>query len=227
MSPSEKEESEAKERLERCINSARKSWIDSCGLKGRWLDSNFDNFKRELSPKAFDIFKEFSVQNRKSILLRSDNYGVGKTHLVAALVNRLNNSVIPVFFQPDSYAIGYRRMPALFLTETNLLIRIRQTFNRQDEEEDTEEDVYCDLRNTPLLIIDDVGKTKPRDYSFLQSVYFRIIDERYTDESPMILTTNLTLSELETHIGGASADRLREMCGKNGFITISAKSYRR
>jgi len=43
----------------------------------------------------------------------------------------------------------------------------------------------------------------------------------------LILTMNLTLQELEDHIGGAPADRLREMCGRSGFITMKGESYRK
>jgi len=117
--------------------------------------------------------------------------------------------------------------PVHLTTEQKLLNRIRQTYNQRDEEGETEEDVFSALERFHLLIIDDVGKVRPRDYSFLQGVYFRIIDDRYTEEDNIILTTNLDLAELETHIGGASSDRLREMAGKQGFIKMTGKSERR
>lgn len=217
---------QAKRDLQTAILQIQDLWLDECGLEGRWLETRFDTFKRELCPKAFDTVRNFDPDKGKSLLLRSDNYGVGKTHLIAALINLLLETKTPASFRPNSYNIRRHQCPVLFITETSLLTRIRQTF-KHSEDTETEEEVYQALRRTPLLIIDDVGKVRPKDYSFLQGVYFQIIDNRYVDESPMILTTNLTLVELEQHIGGASADRLREMCGKDGFISITGKSYRR
>ena len=77
-----------------------------------------------------------------------------------------------------------------------------------------------------VLILDDVGKTKPRDISFLQGVYFRIIDERYAGNKPIVLTTNLSLADLEAHIGGSCADRLNEMCGTENIVQMRGKTYR-
>jgi DNA replication protein DnaC len=44
--------------------------------------------------------------------------------------------------------------------------------------------------------------------------------------TPIILTTNLSLSELEAHIEGACTDRLREMCRVN-IVKMAGVSYRK
>lgn len=44
--------------------------------------------------------------------------------------------------------------------------------------------------------------------------------------TPIILTTDLSLSELEAHIGGACMDRLREMCGVN-IVKMAGLSYKK
>jgi len=163
------------------------------------------------------------------ILLSPGVYGVGKTHLVCALANHLVETKETAKFQKDSYYIVRRKCPVFFTAEAKLLNRIRQTFNNQKDEPRAETDdmIFKSLASYPLLIIDDVGKVRPRDYSFLQGVYFNIIDERYVNEQQVILTTNLDFKELEEHIGGSSADRMREMVGKEGFIKMDGKSYRR
>ena len=107
------------------------------------------------------------------------------------------------------------------------MARIRATFNREGQGGETDEDIYRTLLRYDLLVVDDVGKVRPRDYSFLQGVFFRIIDDRYTSRKPVIVTTNLSLPELETHIGGAASDRLREMCGAKGLIKMTGQSFRR
>lgn len=201
----------------------RERWKAESGVSGIFLAKTFANFKRELQPKAFDAVS--SLKESSLVLLSPDVYGLGKTHLVAALANHLLATSEPAYFQEKSYHIVVARCPIHLTTEAVMLARIRNTYNR--EEGETEEEIFSQLIHVPLLIIDDVGKVQPRDLSFLQGVYYRIIDARYIHERRLILTTNLHLSELEEHIGGASTDRLREMCGKSGFIIMKGTSYRK
>ena len=205
----------------------RLKWRSKCGLESDLFNKTFTNFKRNNQPNAYDIVKNL----KRSLLLYSENiYGLGKTHLVAALVNDLINTspaaeielwngLDPVIFDLPC--------PAYYVREVNLMDRIRATFNRREVDGvtigETEQDVYSVLKHVNLLIIDDVGKIRPRDLSFLQSIYFRLIDDRYVNHKNIIFTTNMTLLELGNHIGGASADRLREMCD---FVKMTGKSYR-
>lgn len=203
----------------------REHWIKVYGLTGSLKEKTFENFNAKLQPAAFKALKEYN--GKSLVLLSPEIYGVGKTHLVAALANYLVQTTEPAAFDPGSYHIRTKVCPVHFTVETSLLARIRDTFNRGfDQAGETEEMVYRLINSFPLLIIDDVGKVKPRDLSFLQSVYFRIIDERVVSRKQIILTTNLDGAGLGNHIGGACLDRLYEMAGPSGFITLKGKSYR-
>jgi len=206
----------------------REAWIEQCGpgLQVRFIGKTFANFNKSLQPKAWEAMSKWeSVEESGSILLLSpDLYGVGKTHLASALVNHLLESTESVRLTKNGL-FRARTCPVYFTGEVALLSRIRSTFNRRGEDSESEEDFYTLMAGMELLIIDDVGKVRPRDPAFLQSVYYRIIDERYGFELPIILLSNLSLAELENHIGGACADRLREMCGKNIF-TMKGRSQR-
>ena len=64
-----------------------------------------------------------------------------------------------------------------------------------------------------LLIIDDLGLERGTDYG-LEQVY-NVIDARYRSNKPLIITTNLTLNEMqnETNIARKRIyDRVLEMC---------------
>ena len=211
-------------------------WCDTAHMPKYFLNKNFNNFDRKLQPKAFDVAKQYHCDwpagNSQSLVFLSPGvYGVGKTHLVCSILNQLFDRVDKVVLTTEGH-IRKLPCPAYFTSENELLRRIRQTFNRTNKNdhteyyEETEQDVYSDLSKVSLLIVDDVGKVKSRDLTFTQSDYFNIIDERYSDDKPIILTTNLDYAELEEHIGGACADRLREMCGKDGFVKMTGKSYR-
>lgn len=65
----------------------------------------------------------------------------------------------------------------------------------------------------PLLILDDFGMERGTEYS-LEQVY-NVVDSRYRSGKPLIVTTNLTLEQLQHPEDTAHAriyDRLLEMC---------------
>ena len=65
----------------------------------------------------------------------------------------------------------------------------------------------------PLLVIDDFGMERGTEY-VLEQIY-NIIDSRYRSRKPLIVTTNLTLTELKNPQDTAHAriyDRLLELC---------------
>ena len=65
----------------------------------------------------------------------------------------------------------------------------------------------------PLLILDDFGMERGTEYG-LEQVY-NVIDSRYRSRKPLIVTTNLSLTELQNPQDTAHAriyDRMLEMC---------------
>ena len=65
----------------------------------------------------------------------------------------------------------------------------------------------------PLLVIDDFGMERGTEYA-LEQIY-NIIDSRYRSRKPLIVTTNLTMTELKNPQDTAHAriyDRLLELC---------------
>jgi len=218
-------EVEARAKLEERTKDERERWKRWCGLPPLFLEKTFENFERKRQAQAFDRLQRYNWREGKSLVLLSpETYGLGKTHLVAALVNKLIETEEAAWLTKSLW-LQVQRCPVYFVSEPGLLARLKATY--QDDGIETEEIVYRDLLSRSLLIIDDVGKDTPKDYSFVQRVYFRVIDGRYSNKQRVILTTNLGFDHLENRIGGACADRLREMCGKDGFIVMKGQSYRR
>lgn len=230
-----KEEEDLKVELTKAIDYQRDIWNEEVNAPFSFALKTFADYESKLQPKAYEAIRklrwdwgEADEDSPKSLILLSPGlYGVGKTHLVCALINQIIETGELAFIHKDKFSqyVKKRQCPAHFTSENELLRRIRATYNRKDDGE-SEEDIYTKLGKYKLLIIDDVGKIRPRDLNFTQGVYFNIIDQRYTDSQAIILTTNLDLNELEAHIGGACADRLLEMAGKSNFIVMGGKSYR-
>ena len=81
------------------------------------------------------------------------------------------------------------------------------------------------LCSFPLLILDDFGMERGTEYG-LEQVY-NVIDSRYRSGKPLIVTTNLTLEELQNPEDTAHAriyDRLIEMCSP---VCITGENFRK
>lgn len=228
----EEEKREADNRLQE-LSSIREGWRVECGLPMRFRNCRFDNFDMKVDRSIKQVYKEcvefsekFSFHNpqiSKSLFFYSSGvWGLGKTFLSCAVAN----AILDKWNDEVSYC------PVLFTSEPSLFLRIRSTFNRQTSErpQETEQDIYNKLTKVPLLILDDVGKEEVADARFVQRVLFAVIDGRYQNMLPIILTANLTPDELDAHLGGsrgnsASMDRLLEMTGSTAF-EMRGQTYR-
>jgi DNA replication protein DnaC len=115
----------------------------------------------------------------KGWLLLIGGYGVGKTHLAAAIAN----------FVVD---IG---VPTLFLTVPDLLDWLRFAY---DSTESTFEERFEEIRNMPLLVLDDLGTQNTTAWA--QEKLFQIINDRYVNRLPTVITTNQQLSEIDGRV---------------------------
>lgn len=150
--------------------------------------------------KCYDYARNFSKHTRRGLLLMG-NYGTGKTHMAMAILHEiLKNGIAGVFVS----------MPDL----VNDLIMSFKT--------DDQSIKYETALTKKLVIIDDLGAERLRDW--VKEYIYRLINTRYLKEMPMILTTNLSIPELEEHIGKAAVDRLIEICD---IIPFEGPSWRR
>ena len=78
---------------------------------------------------------------------------------------------------------------------------------------------------TPLLILDDFGMERGTEYG-LEQVY-SVIDSRYRSRRPLIVTTNLTLQQIQNPPDTAHTriyDRLLEICAP---VRFTGSNFRR
>lgn len=209
-------------------------WCRTCGIAEYLQGKTFANFDRRFQRPVFEAVKRwaerFSVEGARgysSLMLwsevhGSEGYGVGKTHLAVAACNHII----------DSWDGDPERAwcPIRFESGPGLIRRIRATYNvpAGDEEHETEEMVYRQLRGVPLLVLDDVGKEKASPHT--REVYFYVIDERLKQGLPVLITSNLPLegiSSLEDLMGPAVVSRLTGMCQGNIFELKGADFRRR
>ena len=215
--------------------SKRENWRGECGIPLRFRESRVDKFDTKVDKSIVNMWHEcgeyinqFSFskpQGVKSLVMYSQGiWGVGKTYLACAI----SNGIL------DKWDNETGLCPVCFVSEPQLFLRVRSTYNRRGNDDrnhqETEEEIYRHLTRVPLLILDDVGKEEVSDPRFVQRVLFAVIDGRYQNMLPMVITANLNPDELDLHLGGnrgnsASMDRLTEMTG-NIFWELRGQSYR-
>lgn len=146
-------------------------------------------------------FDEMLAKNQ-GLLLYGD-VGTGKTHLACCVGNYL-----------------MERMTTVFATSLVKILQKAKSFRDADDEES-----YLSRMNfADLLILDDLGAERSTDYAL--EIVYNVIDGRYRCGKPMIVTTNLTLPEMQdtTDIRYKRIyDRIFEICYPLEFV---GKSWR-
>ncbi|MEJ2757363.1 MAG: ATP-binding protein [Anaerolineales bacterium] len=150
----------------------------------------FDNFKprgriglgehqADSLERAFTQSTQYA-RNLNGWLLLRGNYGCGKTHLAAAIAN---------------FAVSFG-IQTLFITVPDLLDSLRFSYNRDAGV--TFEERFEEIRRSQLLILDDFGTQNATEWA--QEKLFQIINFRYINKLPMVVTTNLDLDQIEGRI---------------------------
>ena len=157
---------------------------------------------RQLNLKlAYDRAVAYA-QNPEGWLVLKGGYGCGKTHLAAAVANQ-------------RIAMGHS---ALFVSTPDLLDHLRAAFSPNAATGYDQR--FEQIRNTPLLILDDLGAQSNSDWA--QEKLYQIFNHRYNNRLPTIVTTNLELEAIEIRIRSRMVDP-----GLVQIIHIAAPDFRR
>jgi DNA replication protein DnaC len=139
-------------------------------------------------------------------LLISGPVGTGKTHICSAIANSVLQTGKAVIYLKTGVLLDLIRQ-ARFYTDKN----------EQNECNQLMETLY----RVPLLIIDDLGTENLTD--FAQEQLLLLIDERINYHLPWVISTNLSLNEMDTHYELRLIDRI---IGTSGILRFSGESIR-
>lgn len=155
-----------------------------------YMPDNEDPSHREAASRALNAAKSFVEECKLSPhtlgMLFTGPVGSGKTFLAASIANELMEAQLQV----------------LFLVVPDLLDELRATY----KSEVNEMDLLDSARTIPILILDDLGAHNYTDWT--RNRLYSIINYRMNDLLPTIITSNLSLDEMEDYIGLRTTSRI-------------------
>lgn len=128
--------------------------------------------------------------------------GVGKSHLGYGIVA----------------AACLARIPARYACWPEVVARHKSTFSDRNS---PHKDLLSVVSGAPLLVLDELGVREGSQFD--QALLFDVIDQRYREQRPTIVCSNLAPDTLDM-IGERSADRLREV---NVSVSLPGNSHRK
>jgi len=171
--------------------------FDDFEPEGRCMDGRQKSSLRA----AYEAAQDFAAQPEGWLVLLG-TFGCGKTHLAAAIASALlaQNRAAPYVSVPD------------------LLDHLRSTF--APDSKVTYDELFETIRTAPLLILDDLGTQSSTAWA--QEKLYQLFNHRYNARLPTVVTTNLSLDELDQRLSSRLSD------GKLSKVyEIYAPDYRR
>ena len=193
-------EEREKREMERAEKMTIETYLARSGLmRGLLARMTFENFNPQLAGKAHEIAKEYAENFGRETtngLMLYGKAGSGKTHLAVSIARHI---------------IEKKQIQVRFARIVDLLSEIRKTFDDNEQyRTENESELIQRYTSTPLLIIDDLGAEKTTDW--VRQILYQIIDERWIEQKPIIVTSNLNLEELEARFEERIASRVAGMC---------------
>ena len=128
---------------------------------------------------AYEAAKKYAAEPRGWLVL-TGNSGCGKTHLAAAIAN---------------HCIGMH-IRTYFVVVPELLDHLRMTFAPNNE--DTFDELFEQVRNVPLLILDDLGAQYSSPWALEK--LFQLLNHRFNAQLPTVVTTNVAMERLDENL---------------------------
>jgi DNA replication protein DnaC len=172
--------------------------LDRARIPRRFQNKTLDNFdtkgsrpRAKLVEDARRYIQMFGKQAEfyPGLILKGE-VGCGKTHLAVAILR----------------AIVDKGHGGLYYNMPDLLMDIRATYDANASLSESE--LLEELEGPELLVLDDLGAEKTADW--VNDRLYLIVNRRYEECRPIIVTTNLGLDELTEKLGNRIVSRLCE-----------------
>ncbi|MBC7335156.1 MAG: ATP-binding protein [Clostridia bacterium] len=159
----------------------------------RYYEPQFLEMARRTLAAAQEFVRECLEGRARRGLLFTGPVGSGKTFLACAIANALVEGACDVFF----------------VVVPDLLEAIRSGFGRVPEGEANTR-IEERARGAAVLILDDLGAHNYTDWT--RNTLYSLLNHRLNHELPTVITTNLSLEELDAYLGERTISRIVQHC---------------
>lgn len=189
----------------------RQKYIRKTSRLDSHQDKTFDTFQLDLpwltQPQVLQLRATFDdivryARAPQGWLILHGNYGVGKTHLAAAVAHECVS----------------RNEYTIFTTVPDLLDHLRSSYSSQSEVSYDQQ--FEQMRTAHVLVLDDLGSESSTQWA--QEKLYQLIDYRYNNKLPTVITTNVSFSDLEPRIASRILDSNLSL-----ILPINLPDYRR
>ena len=212
LADAERFRNERNERVKAAAEKKRLAVFERSAIPKKYRNAEIkplEDAQREAFVAGYIFVRDFAKNCGEGLVLHGSgtmelptDTGTGKTHLACAIGNVLLTQGKTV----------------IYCTVLEIVTRIRSTYGNRDGL--SEYDVYRQLAEPDLLIVDEVGVQRGNDYE--RMVVETITDARIREDKPTIYCTNLSRDGLLSVVGQRVCDRMRD----GRFIAMTGKSYR-
>ena len=178
----------------------------AAGIPPAYREALLSNWDSSRSNPGVREIVQSCISNPAHSIYIYGQVGRGKTHTACAIANELLR----------------RGKAVLFRTVSELLLDLRDTFSAEGISEKSVLQPLCEVQ---FLVLDELGDlARNRDSTasaFSASRILTLLDSRWRTGRPTILTSNLSLGELEKWVDDPRiASRIAGMCTLGGVIEI-------
>ena len=135
---------------------------------------------------AFEAARQYALEPG-GWLVFSGSSGSGKTHLAAAIANERIS----------------RGEPVLFMVVPDLLDHLRASYDASSEEMGYDQ-LFEQVRNTPLLILDDIDAVAGTPWA--REKLFQVVNHRYNTTLPTVFTSSQRPQQMEDRLATRLCD---------------------
>lgn len=158
--------------------------------------------------------KAIKALDNKGHVFITGTTGTGKTHFgIGLLLDRFAENL---YYREEMDRIDFKYTKPRFLSAVELFLELKESFKG-----DGEKSILDKYTRPYVLLIDDIGAEKVTDWS--RQVFYTLIDRRYVNMKPTIITSNLSMAEFAEKFDDRVASRIADM---GEIITLTGKDRR-
>jgi DNA replication protein DnaC len=165
--------------------------LESSGLGEKFFTRTFMTFRgTPRNEPAMNACLDLAEGKRSKGLIVSGPHGIGKTHLAAAVVFRMAEKGVQVYFS----------------NIVDLVDSVKDNFKTGTEP------IINRILDAHIIVIDDLGaEHSAKDSNWIDSLLYKIVNRAYESNRILVITTNLDEFDFMKRYNMRIVSRLREM----------------